>query len=261
MKRYIFAVGVLLMPLFCVNADELSDAKAGVAIPDFVRAQNDIEQIMFDELKALEEAVLEIDPGVVNAVQGQAAFKQMHIYRKVLSRYVADGYFDAFIEQMYTLSKNTGRAIKTYDDSGNIISAGVIDKNASQYYWLDRGELDTAKCLLEGGWHKCPYPADYEEHSLLFNVYPDEYGVNLSTVVIRDGQKQHIDYELFYRGDSYAASVELVQFVSSNVDWLRQENEANNLAVQNYNFRKMSKSEQKKRRKQCEMGGGLFGLD
>jgi len=133
-----------------------------------------------------------------------------------------------------------------------------IDKDASGYYWLDRGDLDQEHCRVgDTGYYKCSYPSDFREKSLEVNINGNVIILIKHEDVVEQGQLQHVVHRLTYvagDGDYLTATgrtYDTSKIVYDYKDYYRMQSEFDRQAQQHEKYRNMPKRELNEYYRRC----------
>ncbi len=220
--------------------------------------ENTLHALWTIEFQELEKQMKEFAPKVVVSAADKNDVERERIYKNWLAEQAAKDAVKQVIQEMYRASRETGRMIKKENISGDIVVTDSIDSLGGMY-WLDRGELDSEKCLIgKTGFYKCPYPKNYQEKQLYFDVDESYIDINLDEDVIEDGQWRHISTHIQYHcdaeniKDSNECSFEVFKFIYNDYkDYYRMLSEENEVAQTNYALQKLSKRKLRKIQQEC----------
>lgn len=164
---------------------------------------NEFDRLSVQMLPVIEEKIRQISPAVVISAKNDSNEVKLVKYNNYLAQKVLDDYTNSFKNYLTEKEKETGRKLEwTFDKDA--------DGNAIEYYWLDRGDLDTDKCKVtytpkdrsdaeiekyrrDQREHTCLYPDGFEEYKIKRSPY--------SLELIIDDQSSNI--RLVYRIKSY----------------------------------------------------------
>lgn len=207
------------------------------------------------EFNIVESKMKEIAPDVVVSAADKPETQRAQIYHNYLAQQAAQQTLIAVIQEMHTASRDTGRAIKTYDSNGNIVTANQIAPNTSGTYWLDRGALDTPKCRIGDGYYnpKCPYPSDFREKMITLQVYPSgDIYINMEEDIEQDGKLQHVATQMNYTPNHAQNILDTYKIMYDYSDFYRMQSEFNELAIRDNQILKLSKRRLNKIKRQCD---------
>lgn len=207
------------------------------------------------EFNIVESKMKEIAPDVVVSAADKPETQRAQIYHNYLAQQAAQQTLIAVIQEMHTASRDTGRAIKTYDSNGNIVTANQIAPNTSGTYWLDRGALDTPKCRIGDGYYnpKCPYPSDFREKMITLQVYPSgDIYINMEEDTEQDGKLQHVATQMNYTPNHAQNILDTYKIMYDYSDFYRMQSEFNELAIRDNQILKLSKRQLNKIKRQCD---------
>lgn len=210
--------------------------------------QNTLDALWTIEFQELEKQMKEIAPKVVANAAGKNDVERNQIYKDWLAKSAATDAMVQAIQEMYRASRETGRAIKTYDTNGNIIVVNKINDNGGTY-WLDRGILDDPKCQIGNtGFYKCPYPKNYQEKQLIFEAGEFGISIDMDEDIMTDGQSAHVitvvDFDNNNNDDDYFDAYKIVY--SDYDDYYRMQSEENEIALKNNSLAKLTKRKLRK---------------
>ncbi|MBR2393403.1 MAG: hypothetical protein IKB05_02850 [Alphaproteobacteria bacterium] len=214
--------------------------------------QDTLHALWMIEFQELEKQMKEIAPKVVVSVADKNDVERERVYKNWLAEQAAKDAVAQAIQDMYKTSRETGRAIKTYDINGSIIVVNKINDDGG-IYWLDRGFLDEPKCRIgDTGFYKCTYPKNYQEKQLIFEVSDFGISINMDEDIMQDGQLQHVITVVDFdnsNNDAYFDSHKIIY--SDYDDYYRMQSEENEVALKNNALKKLSKRNLRKIQQEC----------
>lgn len=214
--------------------------------------ENTLHALWMIEFQELEKQMKEIAPKVVVSVADKNDVERERFYKNWLAEQAAKDAAVQAIQDMYKTSRETGRAIKTYDINGSIIVVNKINDDGG-IYWLDRGFLDEPKCRIgDTGFYKCTYPKNYQEKQLIFEVSDFGISINMDEDIVQDGQLQHVITVVDFdnsNNDAYFDSHKIIY--SDYDDYYRMQSEENEVALKNNALKKLSKRNLRKIQQEC----------
>lgn len=214
--------------------------------------QDTLDALWTIEFQELEKQMKEIAPKVVVSAADKNNIERERIYKDWLAESAAKDAMVQAIQEMYRVSRETGRAIKTYDMNSNIVVVNKINDSGG-IYWLDRGILDNPKCLIgDTGFYKCPYPKNYQEKQLILEVGDFGIFINMDEDIMQDGKLQHIVTNVDYVKNTTEAYFDGHKIIYSDYDdYYRMQSEENEVALKNNALKKLSKRNLRKIQQEC----------
>ena len=220
--------------------------------------KNTLHALWTIEFEALEREMKDLAPDIVVSVADKNDVVRQRVYKNWLAEQAAKDAVNQVVQEMYRASRETGRVIKKRNANDDIVATDSIDISGG-LYWLDRGDLDSAKCLIgKTGYYKCPYPKNYQEKQLVLDVDESYVNIILDEDVIEDGQWRHIVTEIVYECDaenvidSNECWFAAYKYVYKDYqDYYRMLSEENEVALNNQALQKLSKRKLRKIRQEC----------
>ena len=159
--RYFF----LMFLLFCLP---VFDAWSGEVRELMTDAYDNVIADMAMDLDEIIEKLRLTDPGFVRYLENSDLMgsQKLQLVRTYLAKQSYEYYKDKFLSDLKQRGKETGRKVKHRKGASGIFKEEI--------YWLDNGDLDKAKCHVNGDINQeqiCKYPDGFEEYYVILQTY------------------------------------------------------------------------------------------